>query len=221
MQLLYPDLWQSAAERPAPSVPDLVTRCYLLATEAGNLLIYSTGLEAELVAMRALGGVARQYLSHVDEAGPALARIRALYGAELWGHAAEAAAVARKAGLVPDRTFERAETHLDRLEILPLPGHSPGSTCFLYRSPHGRRYLFTGDTIGLDRQGRWRAGYIPGYSDAAALLSSLEALAGLAPDVVLSSAFGEPHPCREVDAAGWQEAVRSAAADLRARSGRG
>lgn len=217
MQQIYPDLWQSAPQQPYESVPDLITRAYLLATEIGNVLIYNTGLEDELRDMGEIGGVARQYLSHIDEAGPSIARIRELYGAELWCHAAEAEAVKQQAGVAPSGTFDSAEMHPGDLEILPLPGHTIGSTCFFYRSRTGKNYLFTGDTLGLDRSGQWLAGYIPSMSDKAALLATLDQLEQLHPDVVFSSAFGDPHPYREVTASEWRKAVHTARDRLRSQ----
>jgi hydroxyacylglutathione hydrolase len=213
MKQLYPDLWQTRMEQPLPNVPDLKTRAYLITRPDGNLLIYSTSHADEHAAMQGLGGVRRQYLSHVDEAGPALAQIRNRFGSELWGHTAEAEAVQRRAGVAPDRTFEAAETHLDSLEVLPLPGHTAGSTAYLYRSPHGRRYLFTGDTIGRDDHGVWTAGLLP-FSDRAQLVATLQQMAELAPDVVLSSAWGGEQPYAEVTPQSWRAAVDEAFAPL-------
>lgn len=213
MQQIYPDLWQTRPEQPLPSVPDLVTRAYVITRPDGNLLIYSTGLPDEHQAIRDLGGIKRQYLSHVDEAGPALKTLREAFGAELWGHAVEAEAVARRAGVAPDRTFAGPETHGD-LDVLPLPGHTPGSTAYLYRSPHGRTYLFTGDTIGRDDRGAWTAGYLP-FSDKMQLVTTLRRLGELAPDVVLSSAFGRNFPHTEITEPGqWRAAVDEALAPL-------
>ncbi|HEX2559638.1 MBL fold metallo-hydrolase [Phenylobacterium sp.] len=213
MKQLYPDLWQTRMEQPLPNVPDLKTRAYLITRPDGNLLIYSTGHADEHAAIGELGGLRRQYLSHVDEAGPALAQIREGFGSELWGHTAEAEAVRRRAGVAPDRTFEAAETHFDALEVLPLPGHTAGSTAYLYRSPHGRRYLFTGDTIGRDDSGVWTGGLLP-FSDKAQLVATLQRMADLAPDVVLSSAWGGEHPVAEVTPQSWRAAVEEALAPL-------
>lgn len=213
MQRIYPDLWQTRAEQPFPDVHDLVTRAYVITRPDGNLLIYSTGLADEHQAIRELGGIRRQYLSHVDEAGPALKTLRDMFGSELWGHAIEADAVARRAGVRPDGTFTGPETHGD-LEVLPLPGHTPGSTAYLYRSPQGRTYLFTGDTIGRDDAGVWTAGYLP-FSDKPQLVATLRRLAELTPDVVLSSAFGRNFPHNEMSAPGqWRAAVNEALAPL-------
>ncbi len=209
MKQIFPDLWQTNPEQPLPNVPELVTRAYLVTRPDGNLLFYSTGLEDEHRAIQSLGGAARQYLSHVDEAGPALAAIKARFGSELWGHEIEAEAVRRRSGVAPDRTFSGPEIHLDNLEVMPLPGHTASSTSYLYRSPHGRTYLFTGDTIGRDSNGVWTAGYLP-FSDRAKLIAALRHLATLRPDVILSSAFGGRHPYAEVTAESWRAAVDEA-----------
>lgn len=213
MKQIFPDLWQTRPEQPLPNVPDLVTRAYVLVRPEGNLLIYSSGLEDEHDAIAELGGLRRQYLSHLDEAGPALAKIRTRFGSELWGHAAEAGDVRLRSGISPDRTFDGPETHFGALEVMPLPGHTPGSTCYLYRLPRGRSYLFTGDTIGRDDRGVWTAGLLP-FSDKPKLVATLRRLAGLEPDVVLSSAWGGAHPYAEVTPTQWRAAVEEALAPL-------
>jgi glyoxylase-like metal-dependent hydrolase (beta-lactamase superfamily II) len=124
-----------------------------------------------------------------------------------------AEAVRKSSGVAPDRVFSGPETHFDRLEVMPLPGHTPGSTSYLYRSPHGRTYLFTGDTIGRNDRGVWTAGYLP-FSDKAMLIATLRRLAELQPDVVLSSAFAGAHPHAEVTPAEWRAAVDQALAPL-------
>ena len=47
----------------------------------------------------------------------------------------------------------RRSEHVDTndVEVLPTPGHSPGSTCYVVTGVGGERYLFTGDTIFPDR----------------------------------------------------------------------
>jgi glyoxylase-like metal-dependent hydrolase (beta-lactamase superfamily II) len=52
-------------------------------------------------------------------------------------------------------TFGGRETIGEDLEVIPVPGHTPGSTAFLWDG--GRhRFLFTGDSVWLDH-GEWRA----------------------------------------------------------------
>lgn len=218
MQQIYPDLWQTRPEQPHPRYPDLVTGAYLITRGDGNILLYSSGHEDEYARIAALGGVDRQYLSHVDEAGPALSVVRARFGAKLCAPAREAAAIEKASGVRPDILLGAPESHANGIEIVPAPGHTVGSTCFRYRSPHGKTYLFTGDTIGRGRDGTWQAGYIDGISDRRRLVDTLRMLADVAADVVISSAWAARFPVNEVTPAAWRAAVDEALKPLLAEA---
>lgn len=200
MKLIYPDLWQTDAEHPFG--PGMSTHAYLLTRSGGNVLFYSTGLDDEHEEMAARGGVARQYLSHRDEAGPPLARIRARFGSKLCCHEHEADAIGRYAQI--DLKFAEREVHLGDIELIPTPGHTPGSACFLVRSAHGGAYLFTGDSL-FPRNGGW--GTYVSRENSPTAARSLEALRGLAPTVVISSASVGPDALREVSPSAWQAAL--------------
>ncbi|EHR50695.1 Zn-dependent hydrolase, glyoxylase [Saccharomonospora marina XMU15] len=209
MRRIRPDLWETEAEYPAPG---LSTHAYLWAAPGGNVLFYNTTLEHEIDGMARLGGVARQYLSHQDEIAPSLRAIRQRYGSTLHCGAAEADVVGRTCpvdGVVDERRVE-----LDGLEVLPTPGHTPGSTCFLVSSAHEATYLFTGDTVLRDAEGKWFAGYIPGHSDRDALAASLSELAKLAPDIVISSGFVGDSGVTELGERAWADCVDEALRSL-------
>lgn len=109
------------------------------------MLIYNTSHDAELEQIEELGGVKYQFLSHRDEAGKSLVRIKDKFKSELHYHEKEASIIAKSCEsdvLISERT-----SHISGIEIIPTPGHTDGSTSFLYHSPHGRTYLFTGDTL--------------------------------------------------------------------------
>lgn len=201
MKQIQPDLWETATEHPAPG---LTTHAYLLTREDGNVLFYNTGNRREIRALEKLGGVSYQYLSHLDELGESLVEIHERYGARLAGHVAECDEFARYRA--PDIVFEQRGKHLGNIEVIPTPGHSPGSTCFLVHSPHGRRYLFTGDTLYRSGDGGWRAGFIPGHTspdEIPVLAASIRSLGELAPDVVLSSAFSGSSGYQELEPGEW------------------
>lgn len=208
MKQIQPDLWETEVENPAPG---LTTHAYLLTRDDGNVLFYNTGHRHEIDAMAELGGVAYQYLSHQDELGETLKLIRERYGARLGGHVREQAEFARICS--PDILFEEREVHLGNIEVIPTPGHTPGSTCFLVRSPAGKAYLFTGDTLFLGETGTWQAGFISGYSDRDALAGSLVVLRDLEPDVVISSAFGQAG-FQEIEPGAWPGHVERSLAAL-------
>ena len=73
------------------------------------------------------------------------------------------------------------------IEVIHTPGHTNNSVCYRYRSPHGKTYLFTGDTIYLDN-GEWKTIVVADDGgDEAELASSLLSLKDLQVDVVICS----------------------------------
>lgn len=213
MRRVQPDVWETEVEHPFPG---LSTHAYLLMREAGNVLFYNTGHRHELERMAELGGVAYQFLSHRDELGESLNVIHERFGATLGGHRAEREDFARVRE--PELLFERRGLLLEGIEAIPVPGHSPGSTCFLVTSPHGRRYLFTGDTLYRGEGGLWHAGFIPGHStaeDRRELIESLGLLKPLQPDVIFSSAFAGESGYQALAPGEWPGLVERALAELR------
>lgn len=219
MKQVQPDIWETEMQSPFPG---LKTHAYLWIREEGNVLFYNTGHSHEIARFGDYGGVERQYLSHQDELGETLNEIAEHYGSILFGHSAELEAYSKVRS--PDRLIERRETHLGCIEAIPTPGHSPGSTCFQVDSPTGKRYLFTGDTLYLDRKNRWTAGFIPGVHDESirpALADSLRTLRTLNPDVVFGSAFVGDYGFEEIPEGTWPGKVDAALDRLLAKSSSG
>jgi hydroxyacylglutathione hydrolase len=199
---IYPDLWQTEAEHPFHGVS---SHAYLLVRDTGNILFYSTGMEEEFAQMKALGGVAYQYISHRDEVGPALLTIKQLFGSKLCCHRLEERAVGKVASV--DYMFDTRETLTGGVEVIPTPGHTDGSVCFLVPSGAGETYLFTGDTI-YRHDDVWET-RVNGYAGGSKteLKASLRLLAELAPTVVISSASMGNEPLKKVTAEEWRAAV--------------
>ncbi len=214
MRQIREDLWETRADSPFPG---LTTHAYLwTGGPAGNVLFYSTMTADDFAAIDALGGVAHQYLSHRDEAGPMLNRIASQFGSRLHAPAAELVEIGRHAHV--DVPLGSRHVDTNGIEVIPTPGHSPGSTSYLLSSSSGERYLFTGDTVFLGADGRWAAGYLPPISDAGQLLASLELLATLRPDAVVSSAFTGDCGVHTLGGDDWRDGVEQAAARLAARA---
>jgi hydroxyacylglutathione hydrolase len=209
MQQLFPDLWQTRTEHPFHGV---TTHAYLLTRHDGNVLFYGTGAQEELQPIRDLGGIVRQYLSHRDEAGPALATIKQMFGSALCCHALEAKAIGAYCPV--DVTFDAHETHLGDIEVIPTPGHTSGSTCFVYRSPHGKTYLFTGDSIYADGQSWGTRVQVFAGGRKSDLKNSLGLLRDLQPDVVICSASVDRSPVQLMSAGEWRAIVDDAIARL-------
>jgi hydroxyacylglutathione hydrolase len=141
-----------------------------------------------------------------------LARIADRFGSRLHAPTAELARIGRNARVdVP-----LANRHVDSngVEVIPTPGHSPGSTCYLVAGTEGETYLFTGDTTYVGDDGTWTIYLARGVSDAAALRSSLQLLGTLHPDIVITSAFRGQTAVHTLGARRWSDCIAEALASL-------
>ena len=99
-------------------------------------------------------------------------------------------------------------------ELIPIPGHTPGATAFLWDSGE-QRLLFTGDSVYL-RDGEWVVAVLEGTSDRAAYIESLELLRGLEFDVLVPwAASGESAATRVTDPADTRRRIDAILARLR------
>lgn len=194
METILPRLHASVPE-PLGVGPALEIRAFLLQRADGNVLIYrSASLEQDAEVVRKLGGISRQYLNHHHEASPACDWVTATFNAPLNVHAGDAAEVA-KICTVGDTFSDRHMLGTD-LEIIPIPGHTPGATAYLWHTGE-HRVLFTGDTIFFSRR-RWRAALLEEVGDRKRHIESLELLWDLDFDYVIPgiAPAGQPYVAR-------------------------
>lgn len=150
--------------QPLRFAPSLHVRSFLLSREHGDVLVYSSnGLATAFPG----AAIARQYLGHSHEAMFAEDPV----GAPVFVHEDDLSAVGD--ALDVRATFSRRHTLDEDFEVIPIPGHTPGSTAYLWNDGE-RRYLFTADSIYLSGGG-WVDGLLDS-SDRDAYLRSLEAL---------------------------------------------
>src|SRR5262249_14929405 len=211
MKQIYPDLWVTEPEQLTPDLPDLTLYAYLLVRKTGNVLFCRSAHDADHRHIKELGGGTHQYLTHWHEAASVLARIKEMFRSKLACHRLAETAVSKFSSV--DVTFERREVHLGDIEVIPTPGHTPGSTCFRFKSPYGNTYLFIGDTVFPSR-GKWQA--VP-FEDGnkSDLKDSLAMLRGVDPDVVLCGASVADVPFKAMSRAEWHAALEQAARSLR------
>ncbi len=201
MKQIEPDFWQSSIHRSGIQN----SHAYCLTRPACNVLFYNTGHEGYLAQIEGLGGIRYQLLTHCDEAAPSLKRINERFGCSLGCSAPEAPAAARHTPV--DFVFGADDRRLGDIDILHTPGHTDGSFCFFYRSPHGKTYLFSGDTI-FHWNGRWATLVLSKMGGSkAALADSLLQLWDLDPDLVLSSGFVGDVAMAAVTREAWTEAI--------------
>ena len=130
MHQVLADLWQTRTDSPFPG---LTTHAFLWTGR--NALFYSTATDADFGALEELGGVADQYLSHRDEAGPMLARIADQFDSSLHAPVAELLEIGQHAHV--DVPLGSRHVDVNGVEVIPTPGHSPGSTCYLANGAEG------------------------------------------------------------------------------------
>ena len=202
MKKVLSDLWQTRTDSPFPG---LTTHAFLWTGR--NALFYSTATDADFSELEDLGGISDQYLSHRDEAGPMLTKIADHFDSTLHAPAVELLEIGQHAHV--DVPVGSRHVDVNGIEIIPTPGHSPGSTCYLVNGAEGA-YLFTGDTLVYGDAGNWWAGYIPGIADADALADSLRLLRTLNPDVVISSAFQGDSAVHRIQPGRWTDHIDEA-----------
>jgi glyoxylase-like metal-dependent hydrolase (beta-lactamase superfamily II) len=189
MDALFDNLYDVAPER-LSFAPAFLGRAFLVSRPSGNILLYSSGRVAEdFDAVAAAGGVTRQYLNHQHQANASCDKVAERFGAPLYCHAADAEEAAKLCKV--EQTFEGRSHHFEDFEVIPIPGHTPGSAAFLWTNG-AHRYLFTGDTIYL-RDGEWRTAVLDGISDPKTYRQSLVLIRELDFDMLVPSmAKGEP-----------------------------
>ncbi|MGB1239626.1 MAG: MBL fold metallo-hydrolase [Pseudomonadales bacterium] len=199
MKQLFPDLWQSQIY----SAGSMSTSAFLLTRPSGNILFYNTNSEEDLERIEALGGFKYQLLTHRDEADANLERLRQRFGHQLIVPEGEANAIAKYARA--DRFFERTDHKFDAVDVLQTPGHTSSCVSFSYHSEHGGHYLFCGDTL-FQWNNQWATLILQRFGGSAeAMIASLDKLAPLNPDVVMSSGFvNSVAPPHLVTAEQWQ-----------------
>jgi hypothetical protein len=138
---------------PPASLPyqaNVLVRSFLLRRPAGDVIVYnSPGVTTTAPEIRRLGGATRLLVNHAHEA---------MYGepdldVPIFVHErdrAEAAHSLSIAGVFTDR-----ETLGGDLEVIPTPGHTAGTTSFLWDTGD-HRFLFTGDFVWIE-SGEWKA----------------------------------------------------------------
>ncbi len=125
---------------------------WLVVRAGGNVLVDSPRFAVPLLArIREMGGARFLFLTHRDDVADH-ARWAAALGCERVLHARDVGGRTRDV----ERQIEGdAPVALaDDLLVIPVPGHTAGSAALLY----GARYLFTGDHLWGDAEGRLGAG---------------------------------------------------------------
>ncbi|WP_034914184.1 MBL fold metallo-hydrolase [Erwinia sp. 9145] len=199
MKQLYEDLWVSTPEALSESGHEEIMHGFLLKHPRGNILISRIENQEDHQAIAEQGGIIRHYLTHWHEAGPGARALQQRFSSALYCHIRTLGPISNF--VEADDTFSRAEVHCGSFHVVPTPGHTPGSTSYLYASPFGKTYLFVGDTITRSSD-RWVT-VLETDSNEADLANSLEFYRALRPDVILMGTTQDHRGWEEVTIRDW------------------
>ncbi|UJA19449.1 DUF5519 family protein [Thermoleophilia bacterium SCSIO 60948] len=189
-------------------------RSYLLVRSGRpNSLVYaSPSAVAGRDAVSRLGGIEVRYLVHWHEAIFGEEVAGALGGELVVGAGDEAETAAREpvGRVIGERGFDGSD-----LELIPIPGHTPGSTALLWDSGSDR-ILFTGDSLMVDANGEWRVAVLDS-SEREAYIGSLELIRSLDFDVLAPWAvWAGAEPLARIDRAERERRLDEVIARVRA-----
>ncbi|PNZ70688.1 MBL fold metallo-hydrolase [Staphylococcus croceilyticus] len=149
----------------------------MLERAQGNVIIYhSPSLEKAQDDIKALGGATRVLITHEHESLGGKTDIDLPF----WIHEKDAKAMSETVDIAGQ--FTKREMLADDIEVIPTPGHTPGTTMYLWDNGE-HRYLFTGDFICVDN-GEWRT-VVLSSSDREASIKSLEIIRDLDFDAIV------------------------------------
>ena len=152
-------------------------KSFVLERPEGNIVIYhSSRLNEAVTDIQLLGGASCVLMNHEHESSGGIPSIDIPF----WIHRDDVAAINRTVPI--DGQFEQRETIADDLEVIPTPGHTSGTTMFLWDNGE-HRFLFTGDFLCVD-DGEWRT-VILNSSDRQTSIKSLELIQDLDFDAIV------------------------------------
>lgn len=204
---------RSAPPSRLPYQANVLVRSFLLERPAGNVVVYnSPGLTQAAAQIRDLGGATRLLVNHGHEA---------MYSepdldVPVFVHERDRAETARSLRVAG--VFTQRQMIDDDLEVIPTPGHTAGTTSYLWDSGT-HRFLFTGDFLWIE-EGEWKA-VVLDPSLRAAYLDSLALVRDLDFDVLVPWGTTEEGPSFAlVDGAERRERIDAVIARVQAGGNR-
>ena len=209
MHELFDHIFYTDSDQPFGN--DTETRAFLVIQQNGNLLFYSSSkIEQHFEFIREHNGLASQYLTHRDEASEYCDKVREEFDAPLVCHEKEKAAISEKCTV--DEVFDERGQHAPDLEVIPTPGHCPGSSCYQVIID-GVSYLFTGDTIYLE-DGSWKIYMKGSQANPDDMRASLQLMREMNVDVVIPGVSSGGIIAEEVKRSRWQQLIDNCLAQL-------
>ena len=177
---------------------------YLLVKPEGNLLIYSSKkIEKYFPFIEEKGGLQATFITHVHEASPYCNILADHYSVPFYSPEAEYEDISKSCNV--DKTYTGDLHYNKTFRVISTPGHTPGSSCFLWTAPDEKRILFTGDNLYPTSHERWD-GFALSKDDIPEIINSLKKIQKLDVDVVVPAGHSvENLFYKEVDKEEWKD----------------
>ena len=201
MQEVYPYLFRTEPYR-LFAFGSFKVSAYLLVRPEGNLLIYSSKIiERHFSFIEEKGGLQATIITHLHEASPYCNVVADHFGVPFYSPEIESKEISKSCRV--DKTY-KGNLHFDNtLEIISTPGHSSGSSCFIWTAPDEKRILFTGDNLYPTGEECWD-GFALQKQDIPEIVESLKKIQDLNIDVVIPAGHSVNNLfCIEVNKEEW------------------
>jgi len=202
---IYPHLYRTEAT-PLFPFSSFKTNAYLLIRPGGNFLVYGPGknIEQYYDFIASKGGIAKVLISHRDEASKFCTKVADRFNAQIYCPALEKEEISKKCRV--DETFSGDQKIDDTFEIIFTPGHSPGSSCFLWNAPDKKRILFTGDSLSPGEKGVWGV-YLMDANNFPITIKSMQKIRSLDVTVIVPGGCANETPYEEITNERWKQII--------------
>ncbi len=210
MNKIYDDLYQTDFDRPF-AWNRYKTCAYLLLRQQGNYLIYnSRQIKKHFDFIHDHGGVKKQFICHQDEAFKSCDDVREFFDAPLFCPQAEKEAIQKRCHV--DGTFNGDERIFQDFDIIFTPGHTPGSSCFLWTTEK-RKILFTGENLFLNETDHFSV--FLQKENVKQAIQSLEKLRDIEVDTIVPGGFFNQIATWELVPGEWENIIGAIISRLR------
>jgi len=188
MEEIYPYLFRTEPYR-LFAFGSFKVSAYFLLRPQGNLLIYSSKkIEEYFTFIEEKGGLLANFITHVHEASKYCNIVSDHFNVSFYSPDLESTEISESCRI--DKTYKNNFQFDNTFEIVSTPGHTVGSSCFIWTAPDGKRILFTGDNLYPTSQDIWD-GFALHKGDIPQIIDSLRKIQELEIDVVVPAGHSE------------------------------
>ncbi len=182
MEEIYPYLFRTEAYG-LFAFGSFKVSAYLLLRPEGNLLIYSSKkIESYFSFIEEKGGLKANFITHVHEASKYCNIVSNRFNVPFYSPELESVEISKSCRV--DKTYKDIFQYDNTFEIVSTPGHTVGSSCFIWTAPDGKIILFTGDNLYPTGKNIWD-GFALHKDDIPQIIDSLRKIQAIKLDVVV------------------------------------